>query len=209
MANLVSLARPLLGLVVFVSLGASAESVVVLPVVVAACFSDWMDGELARRRGTESPRGRMLDGLCDAIFLALVFAAMARIDLWSPPVWGRAIQYWAGANWLPLIALAASFTPYLLRMRLDLAAGRSTLRSPRGHTAGVANYVLAIVGAVELWPGIHLGPWVLEPVFVTVALLNVGAVGENVAMLAAGLPHRDGDGRKPPGQGGRRPPNRG
>lgn len=195
LANVLSLSRPLLGAAVFVSLLPSArEAAFVLPVVLVACFSDWLDGTVARRGGGETLRGRVIDNLCDFAFLMLVFAALARAEVWSPPVWGRFVRHWAEANWLPVLALLASFGSYALRAGLDIAAGREPRRSARGHAAGLANYALVVAGAAELWPGIDLGPWLLEPAFVSVAFLNFFAVGENVVLMF----HREGNGPRMP-----------
>lgn len=179
-----SLARPLLGLWILLAITPSTRaSAWALPAVLLACASDYLDGRLARRIGSTGGAGRLIDNLCDFFFLLFCFAAAARSDLWSPPIWGSAIRYWAGANWLPVIALLLSFGSYFLRVELERARGLESLRSPRGHAAGVANYALAIVAALEWTPGIDLGPWVLEPAFVTVALLNLTAVSENAVLV--------------------------
>ena len=43
----------------------------------------------------------------------------------------------------------------------------------------------AVVGGVAVLPGFMMTPWILEPAFVTVALLNATAVSENLLLLAA------------------------
>jgi phosphatidylglycerophosphate synthase len=179
----VSLLRPLLGVLLLTSVASGSDSTAVLPIVLLACASDWMDGELARRTSVPSRAGRIVDNACDFAFLACAFAFFALAEVWSPPVWGRLARDWNEANWLPLYALAASFGVYFVRLCRDLAAGLEPERSPKGHAAGVSNYLLAVVGAVEMVPGVRLGPWVLEPVMVTVALLNILAVPENVRLL--------------------------
>ena len=179
----VSLLRPVLGALLLLRVSTSGDSTVVLPIVLLACASDWIDGQMARRAGASSLAGRLVDNLCDFAFLACLFAFFAQADVWSPPVWGRLVRDWPESNWLPLYALFASFGVYFLRLCLDIAAGREPERSSRGHAAGVSNYVLAVTGGVEMLPGVALGPWVLEPAMVTVALLNVLAVPENVRLL--------------------------
>ena len=183
-AATISLARPLLGATLFFTLTPSTrESATAGILVAAACASDWLDGEVARRSGAETRTGRLIDNLCDVAFLLFAFAAFARLELWSPPVWGRFVRYMDAANWLPLFALVASFGSYAVRVAVDLRAGREPMRSPRGHAAGVLNYLLVVLGAVELWPGLALGPWVLEPAFLSVDLLNFLAVGENLFLM--------------------------
>jgi phosphatidylglycerophosphate synthase len=179
----VSAVRPLAGLLILTTLPARSDSLVVLPIVLAASATDWLDGELARRTSASTKTGRVIDNLCDFAFLAMLFAFFAQAELWTPPVWGRLARQLHGANWLPFFAILASFGVYFVRLGIDLVRGREPERSPRGHQAGIANYVLVIMGAVEMVPGVNLGPWVLEPTMVTVALLNVLAVPENVLLL--------------------------
>lgn len=179
----VSLLRPVLGVLLLTLVSTTGDSTLVLPIVLLACASDWADGELARRAGASSRAGRLVDNLCDFAFLACVFAFFALADIWSPPVWGRLVRNYGEANWLPLYALLASFGVYFVRLCLDFAAGRDPERSPRGHAAGVTNYLLAVMGGAEMLPGVDFGPWLLEPAMVTVALLNVLAVPENVRLL--------------------------
>jgi phosphatidylglycerophosphate synthase len=181
--HVVSLLRPALGVVVLACLEPARDNPLLLPIVLAACASDWADGELARRLGTGTRAGRLVDNLCDFFFLLLVFAFLARSEAWTPPVWGRLARHWDGANWLPVHALLASFGVYFVRLVGGLAAGRDPERSPRGHTAGVSNYLLVVAGAVEVLPGVNLGPWLLEPAMVGVALLNLLAVPENLRLL--------------------------
>jgi phosphatidylglycerophosphate synthase len=181
--NAVSLFRVLLAAVGLQFTVPHDGTTLVLVIVLLGCASDWLDGELARRTGATSRAGRLVDNLCDFLFLACVFAFFAVADVWSPPIWGRLVRNWSDANWLPLYALMASFGVYFLRLCLDLAGRREPERSSNGHAAGVSNYVLAVVGGVEMLPGVTLGPWVLEPAMVTVALLNILAVPENVRLM--------------------------
>lgn len=179
----VSLLRPAIGVTVLAVLAPSQETPLLLAAVLAACATDWADGALARRLQVDTRAGRVVDNVCDFVFLLLVFAFLARAEAWTPPVWGRLARHWDGANWLPVYALLASFGVYFVRLVRDLAAGRDPERSPRGHTAGVSNYLLVAAGAVEMLPGVNLGPWLLEPAMVGVALLNLLAVPENLRLL--------------------------
>jgi phosphatidylglycerophosphate synthase len=180
--NAVSLVRPALGAVALLFLSRN-ETCLLLPLVLVGCASDWLDGELARRTGTATPSGRIVDGLCDFVFLACLFAFLAEARAWSPAVWGRLVRQWGEANWLPAIALATSFGAYFVRMLREMSQGREPGRSACGHAAGVANYGLAIAGGVELLPGVYLGPWLLEPAIVGAALLNFASVAENLQLM--------------------------
>jgi len=183
MQHVLSLSRIVLGAVVLAELLVSYSSYLVLPAVVAACLADYADGRVARSRDAASEAGRLLDNVCDATFLALSFAGFAVAMTWSLPLVGSATRMWEHANWLPLIALAAAFGTYMLRWGVSRARGVPPFPSPRGHAAGVANYVLALLGGVAVLPGVELTPWLLEPAFVTVALLNATGASENLSML--------------------------
>jgi phosphatidylglycerophosphate synthase len=185
--HLLSFSRVLMGAVVYAELSHASSSWLVLPAIAWACAADWLDGRVARHRGEASMAGRLLDNLCDAGFLALAFAGFALATTWSLPLVGSATRYWEHANWLPLITLAASFGTYLVRWAVSASRRLPLLPSVRGHTAGVANYVLAVVGGVAVLPGVELTPWILEPTFVTVALLNATAATDNVRLLV--VPH--------------------
>ena len=178
-----SLSRVLLGAIVLVELLAGPKSWLVLPAIVGAAAADWFDGRVARAAGTASSLGRLIDNLCDFAFLVMCFAGFAVQLVWSDPVTGSATRYWEYANWLPLACLVPAFGVYLLRWsisnRLDVAMAPST----RGHSAGVFNYVLAILGGIAVLPGVEVTRWILEPGFVTVALLNATAVSENLLLL--------------------------
>jgi len=182
--HLLSLLRPLLGAVAVCCLRDASAQAWVLPLVAAAAASDWLDGRWARAVGKASDRGRLIDNLCDLSFLALVFYGFGSVHVWSHPLTGSATRYWQHANFLPLIALFLAFGSFLLRWALCRHFSQSLDPSPRGRTAGVANYVLALLGAAAVWPGLRLSPWLLEPSFVTVALLNLSATSENLALAA-------------------------
>lgn len=175
--------RPFLGIAVVVGITPTRDSTWLFPLVLLGCFTDWVDGELARRTATQTRGGRLVDNLCDFAFLLCLFVFLAQAEVWTPPVWGRLARYWDAANWFPVYALLASFGVYFARLCLEMGAGREPARSAKGHAAGVCNYILVVVGAAELFPGVSLGPWLLEPAMVTVALLNVLAMPENVRLM--------------------------
>ncbi|HXC50704.1 MAG TPA: CDP-alcohol phosphatidyltransferase family protein [Candidatus Limnocylindrales bacterium] len=198
----ISLLRPVLGLYVL-SGAVSTSSTVPLLIVAVACVSDFVDGRVARAidRGRapalgvdegaaakhadrwENYAGRLVDNLCDFGFLLCMFLFYAGAELWSPPVWGNLLRHWDGVNRVPVYALLASFGIYFARLCMDLRAARKPEGSPRGHAAGVANYGLAILGALEMLPDVDLGPRLLESAMLGVALLNAAAVLENAALM--------------------------
>jgi len=187
-AHLLSLSRPVLGGVILLVLGSDVrDSALVLPAALLACASDYFDGPLARRSGADSQAGRLLDGLCDAGFLALALAGMARAHVWSG--WNEAdptaaaLPVWRCLDVLPLLALATSFGVYLIRVSVQRRRGQVPARSPRGHRAGIANYGLVLVGAAPSWPGLAVPLALLQLCCVSVALLNFAAVGENLLLL--------------------------
>ncbi|HYC56452.1 MAG TPA: CDP-alcohol phosphatidyltransferase family protein [Candidatus Binatia bacterium] len=179
--NLVSLTRPVLGVLLAGSLQ-SGSSPAALPLVLAACLSDYVDGRLARRAGLERFSGRLIDNFCDATFLALAFWAMGEARLWAP-AGGWLGSRWVWVNGLPLLAFASAFTAYLARMLIERLRGIAPARSRLGHAAGIANYGLAIAGAVEAIPSLTLWPGFREPGFVAIAALNLAAVAENLGLV--------------------------
>lgn len=182
LAAALSISRVGVGVFVLAQLSAAQSSYLVLPAVVLAALSDWLDGKIARRAGRAGATGRMIDNGADAVFLALVFWGFAGAEVFSHPLVGSATRYWPHANWLPLLGLGASFGTYLLRGYSGRRRGLPLLPSPRGHAAGVANYVLALIAAAAVIPGVYLSPFLMEPAFVTVVLLNVTAAVENLRL---------------------------
>jgi len=181
--HLLSASRVLLGALVLSELTRAQSSSLVLPAVVLACLSDWYDGRVARRRMEDSLAGRLVDNLSDAAFLGLAFTGFALATTWSHPLTGSAVRYTPHANWLPVAALALSFGSYSGRWLITARKGKNMLRSERGHAAGVANYVLALLGGLAVLPGVQVTRWLLEPAFVTVALMNATAAVDNVGLL--------------------------
>jgi len=176
-----------LGTLVLSELFSAPQSYLVLPVVLVACGLDYYDGKVARARAADNGVGRLVDNVCDAVFLAQCFVGFALISLWSDPATGSATRYWEYANWLPLVTLVGSFGAYMLRWAVSHQRGVELARSTRGHAAGVFNYVLAILGGIAVVPGVEVTVWILEPAFVTVALLNATAISENALLLIATL----------------------
>jgi phosphatidylglycerophosphate synthase len=179
-----SLARLVLGAVLWAILSRGDPSPLALPLVLLACVLDFSDGRLARACGSESGLGRALDNVCDFAFLAMFFHAAAAIHLWSDAASGVVARQWPGANQLPLIALMISFGSYAVRAAVCAVVVTPVVPSPVGRAAGVLNYVLALVGAaiVSFSPD-RSSPLLVEGVMVVVALVNVAAFAQNWGLL--------------------------
>lgn len=93
-----------------------------------AILTDLMDGAVARRLNQVSPFGGLADHSTDAVFVALLLAALAA-NGWVP---------WP----LPLLVLAA-FTQYAVDSRA--LAGRALRASALGRINGIGYFVLACV----------------------------------------------------------------
>ncbi len=179
-----SLARLVLGAVLWAILSRGDPSPLALPLVLLACVLDFSDGRLARARGSESGLGRALDNVCDFAFLAMFFHAAGAIHLWSDAAYGVVARQWPGANQLPLIALMISFGSYAARAAVCAVVVTPVAPSPVGRAAGVLNYALALVGAaiVSFSPD-RSSPLLVEGVMVVVALVNVAAFAQNWGLL--------------------------
>jgi len=178
-----SVARLAVGVAVWLSVTRSDHTALVLPLVIVACVLDFSDGRLARALGAESPIGRVLDNVCDFVFLALFFHAAAGIHLWSEPGQGVLVRYWRGANTLPLVALVMSFGSYALRAASCAATATPVAASPIGRAAGVLNYALALLGAAVVSVGPDPSPMLAEGAVVIVAFVNVAAFTQNGSLL--------------------------
>lgn len=183
-----SLARLVVGAVLWVILSSGDPSLLALPLVLLACVLDFSDGRIARARGSESAIGRALDNACDFAFLAMFFHAAAAIELWSDAAYGVVVRQWPGANQLPLIALTISFGSYAARAAVCAVVVIPVAASPVGRAAGVLNYALALVGAtiVSFSPD-RSSPLLVEGAMVVVALVNVAAFAQNCGLLARQL----------------------
>ncbi|MEW6269613.1 MAG: CDP-alcohol phosphatidyltransferase family protein [Thermodesulfobacteriota bacterium] len=163
--SLLSATRIVLGPLYVLMLEVSCE--LPLAVAVIAAVSDFVDGRLARRLGSTSRRGAVLDVVGDGVFVVCALAALAAVGLVS--------------RLLPAAVLLALAGLAIATLRGTRPAPGSDGVMPRrgpadraGHLAGVANYaiVLAASGALA---GLLRASWLL-PVSVAVACLNVAPV---------------------------------
>lgn len=163
--HFLSVARIALGFCVYSDLDAHATSSWALPAAVGAVALDIADGRVARARGTSSAAGRLVDNASDAAFLAFCFSAFA-------PEIGVA----------PLIFFTLAFGSYAARGLLSALSGAPLSPSPRGHWAGVANYALAVVGAITVHPLLHLPGLLIGVSAAAVTLLNAVAFYDNLRL---------------------------
>jgi len=128
-----------------------------LLLVLVAAATDFFDGRLARRAGTTSRHGAVLDIAADVAFVLGAATSGAVLDL---------------VPWVTPVAIAAAAGSYGLA---SARAGRLAY-SPMGHAAGVGNYVLAgaLAGAVA-FPGSGLAG-TLGVVSFLVTAVNLAAV---------------------------------
>jgi phosphatidylglycerophosphate synthase len=138
--NLLSASRLLLSVPSFfyITTGAWIPAAVV---IVVAVGTDVLDGYIARRQGTVSAIGGLLDHSSDAVFAATTLAALAFIDLVPMAL-------------PPLVMLA--FIQYALDSRA--LAGLPLRASRIGRYNGIAYFVLAGFPAMQHALGIYLIP---------------------------------------------------
>jgi len=93
-----------------------------------AAWSDVADGRLARRQGTSSERGRVLDHFADIAFILVALCTYVYVGI---------------APWWVPASIAAAFSVYVADSWVRTAPVRASLIGSRlGHAGGVANYVL-------------------------------------------------------------------
>jgi len=140
---------------------------------VFAAWSDIADGRLARRHGTASDRGRVLDHFADIAFILGSLATYVFLDL---------------APWWVPASIAASFSVYVidswLRSAPDLSAEASERRrkptligSRIGHLGGICNWVLVGVLTFNESAGLHwLPPGIVALLFALVPIYSGAAI---------------------------------
>jgi CDP-diacylglycerol--glycerol-3-phosphate 3-phosphatidyltransferase/cardiolipin synthase len=85
-ANLISLSRLLMA-VAFVYWATSPA--IAVAILCLAGISDWLDGYVAKRLGQQSRFGRLLDPICDRLFLVPVLATLVFVH--GLPLWQLAV----------------------------------------------------------------------------------------------------------------------
>jgi phosphatidylglycerophosphate synthase len=164
-----SLLRLLLGPLYVLAMETSA--VLPLAIAVLAAASDFVDGRLARRLGSASRAGAVLDVVGDGVFVVLALAGLAsvRVVTWLLPA--AVVLALGGLAVASLRARGAADAspPPRTRGRADRA----------GHAAGIVNYGAVLAGSAALagWIG---GAWIL-PASVAVAVLNLSPLALRLA----------------------------
>jgi phosphatidylglycerophosphate synthase len=166
-----SLLRLLLGPLYVLAMETSATLPLAIAVVAAA--TDFADGRLARRLGSASRAGAVLDVLGDGVFVVLALAGLATVRM---------------VTWLlPLAVVLALGGLAVASLRTARSIAGPPPPPPRsrgpadraGHAAGIINYGAVLVGSAALagWIG---GAWIL-PASVAVAVLNLSPLALRLA----------------------------
>lgn len=142
--------------------GGSGWPAAILFAAIAA--SDLLDGRLARRFGSASNTGRLLDHGADIAFLLSAYLAYVAIG---------AVPWWVPA------AIAASFAVYVTDSLRRSGAQPRLLASRAGHVGGVANFVLIGIlignrslGLAWLPPAVMLALFAAVPVYSGIAIAD-------------------------------------
>lgn len=174
MANAVTALRLLLA-PLFIACVVRAQTAPALGWVAGALFavaawSDVADGRLARRRGTASDRGRVLDHFADITFILGGLGTYVYLGI---------------APWWVPAAIATAFSIYVIDSWVRTAPVKPTLIGSRiGHAGGVANYVLIGVLVFNDSAGLYwLPPALVQLLFVLVPLYS--GAGIAVRFLAS------------------------
>jgi len=140
--------------------------------------SDLLDGPLARRLGSATRHGALLDSLADVVFvLGAAFGGVA-LGLLS--------------GWVPA-AIAVAFGAYALASVATEAGAAVRAYTRIGHAAGVCNYLLAgLLAAAVAWPGPVWGVLLDEAELAVVVLNGAAAVVQVAAMLRRARARRGG-----------------
>jgi len=166
--NLLSLLRGLLGPVVLALILSEASWALwaALGLMLLAEFTDFIDGEIARRYGQETELGRLADPVCDSVYHLSVFLAFLAMG-------------WMAAWMLFVIYARDLMVPYLRTFARQSGHDLQVLASGKIKTAVHAT---AQIGIVAIALGL-LGPHVtIDGIVPTVLLL--AAIAASVYSLA-------------------------
>jgi CDP-diacylglycerol--glycerol-3-phosphate 3-phosphatidyltransferase len=142
-----------------------------LIVVIAAGFTDWLDGYLARRFELKTPSGVMLDAVADKLF---VFSVVLTLML------TRVLPLW----WMLLVIardLAVAVVAAYVTWRRDWPAFRRLVpRLPGKLTTGLQ---FALFLTLLMWPGTTFATFV----FVVTAICSLVAALDYLALFGQAL----------------------
>jgi phosphatidylglycerophosphate synthase len=135
-----------------------------------AAWSDIADGRIARRLGTASDRGRILDHFADIAFILGALGTFVSIGV---------------APWWVPASIATAFSVYVVDSWIRTAPVKPTLIGSRlGHVGGIANYVLIGVLVFNDSAALHWLPPAFVQFLFTLVPLYSGA-GIAVRFLAS------------------------
>lgn len=156
---------------------------------VFAAWSDIVDGRIARRHGTASDRGRVLDHFADIAFILGSLATYVYLDIapwWVPAAIAASFSVYVFDSWLrsaPDLSAEASEREGLsaeASERADLSAEASERRrigSRIGHLGGICNWVLVGVLTFNESAGLHwLPPGIVALLFALVPIYSGAAI---------------------------------
>jgi phosphatidylglycerophosphate synthase len=152
----------------------------VLVMYAIAVATDFLDGRVARHHGTASSRGQLFDHATDVLFVGaslVVFASSGRISWWVPAAVIGAVAAYAHAVWRDG------------RVGTDGrgGAGAGGARSAVGHAAGVLNYILVGILAVDVAIPALVPGWLLGTTATTVVAANTLAVAGRIVSGRPGV----------------------
>ena len=166
-ADLLSFLR--LGVALLLPVALMRGGVVPAVLWIVAAATDYLDGPLARRTGTVTRHGMLLDNVADIAFVLSGLGAAAALGM---------------VPWLVPAAVLLAVVDYAraaLEVAHDVAHAR-IVRSRIGHAAGVMNYAcLGVVCARVAW-GDAVPALVLLAAELGTIAVNVGAVVERVVL---------------------------
>ncbi len=150
-ANLLSFYRPFAAILCVYTLSAE-HWLYAAAIYLAALLTDLADGIIARKLGTDSPLGGLIDHTCDAVFVVILLAAWSANGLMTPL--------------LPFL-VALAFLQYVLDSKA--LSGQRLKPSRLGRWNGIAYFGLAgipiggqLLGIDEMLAGwISWAAWLL------------------------------------------------
>jgi cardiolipin synthase len=148
----------LVGAFVLVGLALTNNSRVFAGVFVALCFSDWIDGKLARWLNQRSEFGARIDSVADAVLFGAMFLGLAWLH------W-RTLQ--PEAPWW-----ISAMTTYMVSMLAGLWKYRRML-SYHTRAAKISNW-LTLIGAVSVL--LEYSVWPFRIAMAAVTLTNLEAL---------------------------------
>jgi len=147
---------------------------------VSAAWSDIADGRLARRHGTASDRGRVLDHFADIAFILGSLATYVYLDLapwWVPAAIAASFSVYVIDSWLgsapslPAVASEREAPP------AEASERRRVIGSRIGHLGGICNWVLVGVLTFNESAGLHwLPPGIVALLFALVPIYSGAAI---------------------------------